>query len=348
MGAHGHWGRVASCCSKAGLLLACTTLIAMQSGCVASSAEFPELRLAGAPAASAPSVLPETDALPFEPETHPLATAKPAVLDLFDVSGAMIHVRHLADVIGERPAGGPGERAAAEYIAAELSSWGYAARLVDVPLPNGLTSVNVIAERRGTSDYRFVLGAHFDTKSPSPGANDNATGVGVVLEIARQLADMSPVATIEFAFFGAEERIDGNTDHHHYGSRARVAAMSSAEMQATVGMVSVDMIGYGPGFHVRTMRRGPQSLSNALLAYAKDRGMSTTYLKDPGSSGWSDHEAYELAGVPAAWVEWRDDPVYHTAGDTASHVQTSKVDAAGELVWGYVAGLDEATLASLK
>jgi len=39
------------------------------------------------------------------------------------------------------------------------------------------------------------------------------------------------------------------------------------------------------------------------------------YLRDPGESGWSDHEAFELAGIPAAWIEWRDDPVYHTAAD---------------------------------
>jgi Zn-dependent M28 family amino/carboxypeptidase len=167
-------------------------------------------------------------------------------------------------------------------------------------------------------------------------------------QIAQLLSESDPYATIEFVFFGAEERIDGDPDHHHYGSRARVAAMSTQERTDTAGMISVDMIGYGPAFHVRTMKRGPQTLSAELLSYATDRGIACTFRIDPGATGWSDHEAYELAGIPAAWVEWRDDPTYHTVGDTASHVRVDKVDTAGELVWGYVTGLDQARVEKLR
>lgn len=87
-------------------------------------------------------------------------------------------------------------------------------------------------------------------------------------------------------------------------------------MGARRGMVSVDMIGYGPDFVVRTMGSGPQTMRYLLLADAKRQGLSASYLADPGPSGWSDHESFELAGIPTAWIEWRDDPVYHTTGDT--------------------------------
>lgn len=323
--------------------------MALLAGCaepVARSA--PELDLA-ADVTSDTMGLPEFVATgePFDPVADPLMDAEPEPLDLFDADRAMVHVRALADGVGNRPAGSEAEREAAAYIADQLVSWGYTPRFEEFPLPNGLTSLNVVAERPGTSDARFVLGGHFDTKSPSPGANDNGTGVGVVLEIARLLSESDPVATIEFAFFGSEERIDADPDHHHYGSRARVAAMSAQDMQATAGMISVDMIGWGPDFHVRTMRKGPQSLSDDLLAYAREREIACTFKLDPGSTGWSDHEAYELAGIPAAWVEWRDDPTYHTVGDTAAHVRVDRVDVAGELVWGYVQGLDAERLAGL-
>jgi aminopeptidase YwaD len=137
-------------------------------------------------------------------------------------------------------------------------------------------------------------------------------------------------------FFGAEETVGSNPDHHHFGSRYRVSRMTAAERDVVVGMISVDMIGYGPQLHSRTMGRGPRTLSDALLAYAKSTGVRMTYLRDPGATGWSDHEPYELAGMPVAWIEWRNDPAYHTAGDTADRIQADRVATVGETVLGFV------------
>ena len=73
-------------------------------------------------------------------------------------------------------------------------------------------------------------------------------------------------------------------------------------------MISIDMAGYGKQFHVRTMKKGPQTLSKYLLARAKQEGVRLTYVKDPGVTGWSDHEPFEVRGVPAAWLQWLTDP----------------------------------------
>jgi hypothetical protein len=120
--------------------------------------------------------------------------------------------------------------------------------------------------------------------------------------------------------------------------------MSVAERANTAGMISVDMIGVGPDFVSRTMRKGPATMSDTVLAHAAARGIKMSYLKDPGSSGWSDHEAYEIAGIPACWIEWRDDPVYHTAKDKSGHIVPEKVRVAGQLTLDVIRSLDQVAL----
>jgi Zn-dependent M28 family amino/carboxypeptidase len=259
----------------------------------------------------------------------------------------MQDMRALVD-FGVRTAGSPAEARAAEWAADRLRAAGAAkVKTRTFRLTNGKTSRNVIGTFPGDTDKTIVIGAHIDSKPPSPGANDNGTGCGAVLEIARCLGRAPAYPTVVVVLFGSEEIIDGDPDHHHFGSRHYVASMSKLEREATAGMVSVDMIGYGPDFVVRTMGRGPQTMRYLLLAEAKRQGMAASYLADPGESGWSDHEAFELAGIPAAWVEWRDDPVYHTTGDTPGHVSAAKVRAAGQLVLSMLYGLDERGLRKL-
>lgn len=275
------------------------------------------------------------------------APLEPTPLLEFDVESALAEVREL-ESFGVRSGGSAAEKAAAEYLRDRLADAGLDARIEEFPLPNGATSRNVVARVAGSSDAVVVLGAHIDSKPPSPGANDNATGSAALLQIAEILAEQPVVPTVEIVFYGAEETIGSDPNDHHFGSRFRVAQMSPAERSATAGMLSVDMIGYGSSLHSRTMGRGPRTLSDMLLAHGSSVGIGITYLKDPGKSGWSDHEAYELAGIPVSWIEWRDDPVYHTAGDTSSHIQSDRFEVAGRLVLGFVRSLDESDLSTLR
>jgi len=276
-----------------------------------------------------------------ELDTRAAPTLEPTPLTppTFDAVKAMADVRTI-EAFGVRAAGSEAERQAVDYIAGRLSRLGYSPVVEDVPLPNGRISHNVSAGSIGTSPYTIVLGAHLDSKPPSPGANDNATGCAALLEIARILVKQPVTPQVEFIFFGAEETIDENPDHHHFGSRARVANLTEAERARIAGVISVDMIGYGPDFAVRTMQRRPRSMADLLLATSKATGAGLRFLADPGKTGWSDHEPYELAGIPAAWIEWRDDPVFHTAEDTSGHIEPEKVRVAGQLVLDVLRGLD--------
>lgn len=283
-----------------------------------------------------PSGLGAVTVTPREP-TQPLE---------FQVNAAMAHVRAL-EHYGVREAGSDAETQAAQYLADRLSTFGLEPRIEEFALPNGAVSRNVVARIPGASDKVVVLGAHFDTISPSPGANDNGSGCGILLDLARILSAQPVAATVEVVFFGAEERVGSNPDDHHFGSRYRVSQMTPDELASTAGMISIDMVGFGPEFHTRTMGRGPMRLSNIMLDRARALGIRLTYRRDPGSTGWSDHEPYELAGIPVSWLEWRDDPVYHTAGDVAAHLQPDRLDKTGRLVLDVMRNLDETELQSL-
>jgi Zn-dependent M28 family amino/carboxypeptidase len=248
---------------------------------------------------------------------------------------------------GVRSAGSAAEKRGAAYIAARLRAAGAAPEIRTFELPNGRTSRNVVARFPGATTETVILGAHMDSKAPSLGANDNGSGCGALLEIARCLAEQPAYVTVELVFFGAEEMIDADPDHHHFGSRHHAGQLSRSARRNVAGMISVDMIDVGPSFVVRTMGEGPQSMRRLLLREADERGINLSYLRDPGESGWSDHEAFELAGIPAAWIEWRDDPVYHTTADTNAHIVPAKVRVAGQFVLGVAYGLDEAGLKRL-
>ena len=260
-----------------------------------------------------------------------------------------------------RKGGTAAEARAATYLLDTLKSLGYSdARIHDVPLPNGRTSHVVWATKPGKSLGSIVLGAHMDTKLPSPGANDDGSGCGVVLELARDLKDANITPTVTFVFFGTEEMIDHDPDHHHYGSRWFVEHMPADLRRDIAGMISLDMVGYGDSLAVRSMGRGPKAMADVLTARFRATGARARYVRDPGTYGWSDHEPFELAGIPAAWLEWRntagkgtsqllrDDPTYHSTRDRFSHVQPSAIGKTGTVLRAFLVGLKPADLATLK
>jgi len=266
----------------------------------------------------------------------------------FDTGRALADTRAIAR-LGVRPGGSEAESLAADYIDRKLQSMGYKTQVDTFALPNGKTSRNVTAVVRGTESKRtIVVGAHFDTKPPSPGGNDNASGCGVALELARQLKARPAPGEVRFVFFGTEEYlVDAPGDNHHLGSRFDASRLSDEQVDDIAAMLSIDMVGYGARPYVRTMKRGPMDFVDVMRAEAKRQGVRLDYRKDPGQTGWSDHEPYELRGVPVAWLEWLEDPTYHTKRDDADHVQRRPLDVSGKLVLGVLRSLGAAELAEL-
>lgn len=122
---------------------------------------------------------------------------------------------------------------ASDYISGQLETFGYT--VVHQPVQY---SENLIARLEGTvePEHVFVIGAHYDTVANSPGADDNASGVAAVLEIARILAGASLPYSIEFVAFTLEEL-------WMVGSFEYMAQAMNQGMDI-FGMIDFDMIGY--------------------------------------------------------------------------------------------------------
>lgn len=124
-------------------------------------------------------------------------------------------------------------RRARVYIINELRKLGWEPRLEEFP-----QGINIFAERKGTQEATgaILVGAHYDTVFKSPGADDNATGVAVTLEIARLLGKAQTPRTLQLAFFDKEEA-------GLLGSLAFTA--EPKHMKNLQGAIVMDMVGYG-------------------------------------------------------------------------------------------------------
>ncbi len=118
------------------------------------------------------------------------------------------------------------------YIMSELRKFGWTPKLEK--FPNGM---NVFAERQGTDNTAgaILVGAHYDTVAASSGADDNASGVSVLLEIARLFASHPTPRTLQLAFFDLEEA-------GLLGSKAFVT--NTQRLQKLQGVIVMDMVGY--------------------------------------------------------------------------------------------------------
>jgi hypothetical protein len=233
-----------------------------------------------------------------------------------DAARMSAHVRYLAGAIGVRQSGTAAERQAGAYVADQLRSYGYQVREQSVPLPGGRHSLNIIAEPSGAlPSGALLIGAHLDSKPPSPGANDNASGVAVMLELARVLRDADPAQPCIFAAFGAEEIIDRHRDHHHYGSR--LLAADAGFRARLAGMISPDMVGDGKTLHIMNQGWAPDTWRDRIAYTAKAHGLA---VRTGRSKPQSDHEAFERHGVPCAYLHRGINRRYHRATDTPAYV----------------------------
>ncbi|MBK9141618.1 MAG: M20/M25/M40 family metallo-hydrolase [Candidatus Melainabacteria bacterium] len=151
-------------------------------------------------------------------------------------------VQAMAVGIGERSIKTPeGLSACADYIAREMAALGFTVERQSF-VYRGMTMDNLICEIRGNTrpEDVFVLGAHYDTVIGTPGADDNASGVAALLELARDLRDKNPGCTIRFVAFANEENNgDGwyNMGSYHY------ATMCHQRGDRIIGMLSLEMLG---------------------------------------------------------------------------------------------------------
>lgn len=155
------------------------------------------------------------------------------------------HVEFLAEQIGERNVDTMGSlESTRDYIRDEFRSMGYSPHVLEYAEDTQRGPFyNVEVEIYGTvrPDEILIIGAHYDTVWLSPGADDNASGVAAVLEIARAFAGRRFERTVRFVAFANEEFPYYGTDKMGSLVYARRAAERDENI---VGMFSLEMLGY--------------------------------------------------------------------------------------------------------
>ena len=159
-----------------------------------------------------------------------------------------------------------------------------------------VTGRNLIARPADSIQPEVIIGGHYDSVAGSPGANDNASGTAVVLELARRLAGTPQTDRVWFIAF------DGEEDGLH-GSRAFVDNATPQFLSRLSGMINFDMVGINKSLKVG----GTPSLATLVR---KDRSLSQL-----GTVGGSDHIPFAKAEVPVLFFTRGLDPNYHKPGD---------------------------------
>jgi hypothetical protein len=184
------------------------------------------------------------------------------------------HVDVLAGLIGPRHLGKPSTmEAAVAYIQRQLAAGGETVGRQTYKA-FGNDTCNLILERRGTQRPAeiLVIGAHYDTVPETPGADDNASAVAMLLEAARLTAGLPTRRTVRFVAFSCEEPPHFYTDS--MGSEQYARACRQAD-ENVVGMLCLEMVGYysdAPGSQQcptrvpKLLRKGFPTRGNFLTA----------------------------------------------------------------------------------
>lgn len=252
---------------------------------------------------------------------------------------------------------------ARDYIVDQLKTYGYTISLqtyqaqTQSPMPSEFafkkddytTFINIEAELPGRTNDILIIGAHYDSVSNCPGANDNASGVAALLEMARLFKNQTLHKTVRWVVFANEEPPFFQT----VAMGSLVYANRSAERKENiVGMLALETIGYftevpesqhyPPPLHYFYPDRGNfiafvGNLSSRTLvrksigtfrkkALIPSEGIAAPAFI-PGVS-WSDHWAFWKNDYPAIMVTdtapYRY-PYYHTAEDTPDKIHYEKM-----------------------
>ena len=228
------------------------------------------------------------------------------------------------------------------YIEKKLAAAGWAVTLQEFTTSDGETHYNICALRRGKSGKRYIIGAHYDAcdtgEGENPGADDNASAVAALLELAAQLPKGKPEHDVELVAWACEE--PPWFDSADMGSAHHAAACDRENVR---GLICLEMLGYFsdepdsqpslfPGYSLLLPTVGnfvavvgnleAYSLAQQIYAGLKQQ-LPAARINVPWAGGtelfFSDHRNYHPLGIPSVMVTdtaMIRNPNYHEPTDT--------------------------------
>ncbi len=248
----------------------------------------------------------------------------------------MRHVRAQM-AFGPRPTGSEASRQTAEYILGTLADLGWRTEVRPFAY-QGVEGRNLVARAGPQGGAIFVLGAHYDTRRradqdphipdmPVPGANDGASGVAVLLELARVLDREALQGEVWLVFFDAED--NGRLDGWEYivGSRHFVENLEVRPDYAVI----VDMVGDADQ-DIYLERHSDPLLSAHLWQIAADLGYGDHIIAEMKHTILDDHIPFLEVGIPAVDIIDFDYAYWHTTQDTIDKLSAESLERVGRML----------------
>jgi glutaminyl-peptide cyclotransferase len=200
-----------------------------------------------------------------------------------------------------------------------------------------------VVAKRGAGDIWLIIGAHYDSRfwadadpnpanhrQPVPGANDGASGVSVLLELARTLpAELDK--QLWLVFFDTEDQ--GRIPDWDWilGSRSFVGALEGTPDAVMV----VDMIG-DSDLNIYMERNSDLALTQRVWEIAGDLGYDDQFIPEFRHAMLDDHSPFIEKGIPAVLLIDFDYPYWHTLEDTPDKVSPASLQAVGDTVTAWI------------
>jgi hypothetical protein len=272
-----------------------------------------------------------------------ISVSRPTSTHVGDVHQLYTHVEHLSVTIGSRSLYEYDKiEDTKRYIVSCLKTFGYIPTLQNYDY-EGKTFSNIIVSIPGVQypDEAVIVGAHYDSVYGTPGADDNASAVAVLLEMCRALKSVSPGRTLKLIFFFLEEPPVFRTEH--MGSYV-YAKEAKARNENITAMICLEMVGYysdkkdGQTFPLPLMsmmysttpdfiavvgnlksRSLVDKIKNSLLKASRIPVETLTSVSFVPGVDLSDHRSFWKMGYPAVMITdtaFYRNPNYHTENDT--------------------------------
>lgn len=256
--------------------------------------------------------------------------------------GALAYSQVLRQMdFGPRITGTVANYSAGNDIAQQLAKLGWQAEFQPFDY-KGVHARNIIGRANVGKGPVIILGAHYDTRrradrdpehldQPVPGADDGASGVAVLLELARSLNLTRVHHEIWLAFFDAED--NGELDGWDW-----IVGSTYMAQHLTIkpqSMILVDMVGDATQDIYMDSNSNPQ-LSAQIWSVAAQLGYVQYFIPVPRYAMLDDHTPFAQAGIPAIDIIDFDYPYWHTVADTADKVIPASLEHVGRTLEAYL------------
>ena len=235
---------------------------------------------------------------------------------------------------GPRPAASAAEAKAHRLLARTFRAAGLRVAVQELEVPGRGRSRNVIGTLDSPASCLRIVMAHTDSTANAPGANDNASGLGVVAALAGRLRALDPPCDVWLVATGAEERVyTGSPDHLGALALARRARWRGG-LRRLEWALSLDEVGRDRPFWLRSpVAAARAGVEGALLRAARRARVPVSWVRDE-SSGNSDHREFELLGMPGLklGVGAGGEPCRHSPCDPPDRLDPTSLHLARRLV----------------